>query len=303
VSESAAVKSSPAGSVSLSGGHLSTLRGPAVYRPTRRGITLIEVLTIVAVIAILIGLFLPSVRRVREAPARTKCQNNLKMLMLALHIYQDTGRPLPEWASTGLPVNAPPAFPPGCWGPGATPDERLSWVVPVLPFIEQGNLYTRFDATKGYAGNAEPARTTINLLLCPTALPPGPGEAVTHYVALAGVGHDAAARPAGAAGNGFMGYDRTTSFATIPDGASNTIALAETRIAVGSWARGGTATVRGFDPSAGPPRGDGRPFGLHPRGMQVAMLDGTVRFIADSVDPRTFAAAVTVAGGERFDLD
>jgi prepilin-type processing-associated H-X9-DG protein len=175
-------------------------------------------------------------------------------------------------------------------------------MVPVLPFIDQGSLFARFDADKGYAGNAEPAGVSLTVLLCPAADVPA-GAAVTNYVALAGVGHDAAGRPAGAAGNGFMGYDRTTSLAAIADGASNTIALAETRSGVGPWARGGPSTVRGFDPADGPVGGEGRPFGSHARGFNVAMLDGSVRFVSDSVDPRKFAAAVTVAGGEPFDLD
>ena len=59
------------------------------------------------------------------------------------------------------------------------------------------------------------------------------GDGVTHYVAMSGFGRDAAGQPAGALGNGFMGYDRPTSQATIKDGLSNTIALMETRCGLG----------------------------------------------------------------------
>src|SRR5205823_1281528 len=128
-------------------------------------------------------------------------------------------------------------------------------------------------------------------------------EPVGHYVAMAGIGLDAAGRPAGAAGNGFMGYDRRTSLAAITDGAANTIALMETRVGLGPWARGGPSSVRGFDPADVPVIGEGRPFGGHPDGVNVAMADGSVRFIRSSIDPGKLAAAITVAGGEPVDGD
>jgi prepilin-type N-terminal cleavage/methylation domain-containing protein len=277
-------------------------------RSTRRGLTLIEVLVVIAIIAILVGLFLPATRRVRESAARMACANNLKQLMLGLHSYSDTtGRPA-ALPSAGHP-DAPTAqlFPPGCWGPGTTPEERLSWMVAVLPYLERDNLFKQFDREKGYAGNlpvVQLAQSRVKTFLCPAANVAVTNDAVTHYVALSGIGLNAAGQPAGAAGNGFMGYDRLTSLAMITDrdGTSNTIALMETRLDHGPWARGGASNLRGFDPDV-PLSGDQRPFGAHTSGMQAAMADGSVRFIRSSIEPGKLAAAITIAGGEPINLD
>ena len=89
----------------------------------------------------------------------------------------------------------------------------------------------------------------------------------------------------------------------IKDGTSNTIALMETRSGLGPWARGGASSVRGFALSDLPAIGDHRPFGGHTRGVNVAMADGSVRFIRDTIDPKILAAAITIAGGESVDWD
>ena len=268
-------------------------------RSTRSGVTLAELIVVIAIGGILLCLFLPAVRRVREPAERAKCQNNLMQLMVAMHTFESTGRP-----PTGSPNSrSERLFPPGCIGPGATPEERLSWMVALLPYLEQGSLYLQFDLETGYAENHPVSEVKIKTFLCPASKEAATGDAVTHYVAMSGIGHDAAGRPAGAAGNGFMGYDRLTSVRMIEDGTSNTIALIETRSGLGPWARGGASTLRGFDPADVPLHGDNRPFGGHSDRMHAAMADGSVRFILSSIDPKRLAAAITIAGGEPVDLD
>ncbi len=268
-------------------------------RSTRRGITLTETLVVIAIITIVIALMLPATRRVRGAAAQTQCMNNLKQLVLAMHAFADMNRP----ATAHAPSPAERRFPTGCIGPVTTPEERLSWTVALLPYLEQASLYRQFDREKGYAGNVPAGQTKVPIFTCPSSPEAVTGEAMTNYVAMSGIGLDAASRPAGAVGNGFMGYDRVTSFATITDGTPNTIALMETRVGLGPWARGGAATLRGFDPADVPWHGDDRPFGGHADGINAAFADGSVRFLRSAIDAEKLAAAITIAGGERVDLD
>lgn len=284
-------------------------------RSARNGLTMIEVIVVVAIIAILIGLLLPATRRVRGAADRISCTNNLKQLMIGLHNYYDSTSPSPEIPSAFPSAESPSVsqpdwqvgrrFPPGCLGFGAIPDQRLSWMVGILPYLEQDPLYRQFDVARGYAGNLQTAQTRIKTFFCPGSNGLATGDAVTHYVALAGIGHDAAERAAGAAGNGFMGYARVTTMKVIAenDGTANTIALMETRFGPGPWARGGFSTLRGFDPDSSL-SGPNPPFGgRHPGAMPVAYVDGSIRSLSQSIDPKTLAALIIIAGGEALNSD
>jgi prepilin-type N-terminal cleavage/methylation domain-containing protein len=260
-------------------------------RTARCGFTRIELLVVIAIIGILLGFLFPPVRRVREAAARIQCANNLKQIGLALHNYHNTNK----------------KFPPGCIGAEATPESRLSWMVALLPYLEQDNLYQQIDLKKGYAGNLPTVETGIALFLCPESKEAATVDAVTHYVAMSGIGLDAAWRPADAPGNGFLGYDRLTTIKMIKDGSSSTIALMETRSGLGPWARGGSSNVRGFDPADQPLCGDDRPFGRHQyrngifeyrEGMNALLVDGSVHFFRSTIDPMNLATMITIASGE-----
>jgi prepilin-type processing-associated H-X9-DG protein len=82
-------------------------------------------LVVIAIIGILIALLLPAVQKVREAANRTRCQNNLKQLAIGMHNFHDQYGVLPYGRTKGAL-------------------DSITWAALILPFIEQGNLWTRF---------------------------------------------------------------------------------------------------------------------------------------------------------------
>jgi prepilin-type N-terminal cleavage/methylation domain-containing protein/prepilin-type processing-associated H-X9-DG protein len=122
-----------------------------------RAFTLIELLVVIAIIAILIGLLLPAVQKVREAAARMTCQNNLKQIAIATHSYHDVNKVFPSNAGAGYSYGASS---PNAWG----------WMVFILPYIEQANLFQQINPSAGttISGAGALSATPIKTYLCPS---------------------------------------------------------------------------------------------------------------------------------------
>src|SRR5438094_10195590 len=136
-----------------------------------KAFTLIELLVVIAIIGVLVGLLLPAVQKVREAAARAKCLNNLKQIGLGLHSYEGVNQRFPPSCIITNPHAEGSAY-----GISYGDDIRVGptgfgWGTLLLPFLEQDNLYRRFDLKESCWSpvNAAAARTKVAVFICPSA--------------------------------------------------------------------------------------------------------------------------------------
>lgn len=276
-----------------------------------RGFTLVELLVVIAIIGILIALLLPAVQAAREAARRTECTNKVKQLALATHNYHDTYK--------CLPMNNVPLSSPGANG--------FSWITMTLPFFEQGSLHDQIDfkvplIDTANSNNRTLVQEPIDALLCPTDPTPGVRNDLAAWWCWPGGAKNAEGRgPAGVTCySGFQGdgfdtsppnglYERRSNqsvrFRDILDGTSNVMAIGERSPSYSCWTAWSAANgvwinstyrinqIRETVPvppavlqEIGGVRGGA--ISLHPGGINVGFADGSVHFMAETMNYETY---------------
>jgi prepilin-type N-terminal cleavage/methylation domain-containing protein/prepilin-type processing-associated H-X9-DG protein len=290
-------------------------------RDRRRAFTLLELLVVIALLGLVAGLLLAGVQKVRTASERTRCQDQLKQIGLALHHYHDSAGRLPAGVSGERP---------------AEPAPFLSWCARLLPYLEEEALWRQamaaFRQDRDFLHDPphECLRTPVRHFACPAdprvriAQVAGREKALRAFTSYLGVnGYSAAYN------DGVLYLDSKTTFADVRDGLSNTLAVGERPpskdLILGWWYAGwgqdkdgegdtllGARTTNRSEYGRGCPAG---PFDFqagqfddqcdafhfwspHAGGAHFLFADGSVRFLRYSANP-IIPALASRAGGEK----
>jgi prepilin-type N-terminal cleavage/methylation domain-containing protein/prepilin-type processing-associated H-X9-DG protein len=283
---------------------------PASPRRKQRGFTLVELLVVIAIIGILVALLLPAVQAAREAARRVSCLNNVAQLGLSLHNYEFHFETLPSGVTNADgPIRNEPQ------------GTHVSWIVKVLPYLEQNILFQKFDQAAGaYAdANAVVRAVPISVLQCSSdpvpAINEGGAIARSGY---AGCHHDTEA-PIDKDNHGLLYLNSKVRFSQIYDGTTVTILVSEALTSPTGlgWVSGTRATLRNtsviergqpYLPRPAAPGADDKDksgslfvggFGsYHPGGVNVGFADGSTRFLSQNVDPAVLRLLGNRADGE-----
>jgi prepilin-type processing-associated H-X9-DG protein len=222
----------------------------------------------VCVIGILVALLLPAVQAAREAARRMSCANNLKQISLAFHNYQDQH---------------------GCFPPAYIPDKdgkpMHSWRVLILPYIEEQALYSQYNFKEPWdsPNNLRVAEHMPKVFMCPS----DSDSRNTDYMVITGQ-------------ETVFDGAKGCKFSDIRDGTSNTILVVEARGASTRWTEPKDLDFQRLSFTINGPPGD---IGSrHPGGVQVALCDGSVRFLSKTTPPQTLRSMATKSGAEAVNL-
>lgn len=288
-------------------------------RTTRRGFTLVELLVVIAIIGVLIALLLPAVQQAREAARRMQCSNNLKQTALAMHTYHDVHSqfPLPGMKANHLG-----------WSVSILAQLEQSAIAEGLDYTE-GEHHA--------VGRRKFGPVRIDAYLCPSAPPSeiyspqadekynGQDSYAIHYFGMLGpmgvnaqtgsnyICKDTSATFGGECSEGIF-WQWGSKMRDVTDGLSNTFLLGENSWQEMPyrryWLRAKYEDSRGtlylISKNVQNPINSGVDdkwnavaFGsMHPGGAMFSRGDGSVTFVAETVDFDAYLAGTSKAGGE-----
>ncbi len=226
-------------------------------------VNVLNVLGGLLLLCLFVALLLPSVPAAREAARRMSCGNNIKQVILAVHNYHDAYHILPS--AVGVNENG----------------VETSWRVLLLPYLENQRLYETYDQTQPWNSQANQSISllALNALACPSnpIQRDDQGRFYTAYAML--LGPDASLVKTG-----------RRDFSDASGGTANALAVVEACGRNIVWTKPQDVDLSQLPLGVNRPgRAEHMSYGalssFHPGGAQAALLDGSVRFISESIDP------------------